>query len=345
MKQKGTTIYDIAQEVGVSAATVSKALSGKGSISFEMVEKIMATAKRLGYIPNIAAKSLKKKESKQVMLVIPSIRDSFFLKIIEPLQSEAAKRGYNLLINGTEDDKDRELQILSRVMDGFIDGIVFDSANYTKEHFEILKTITKPVVLCSFGAINFSKYTLVNDCVESDTKKGIYLSTLHLLEQQCENVAYAGLAKDTETGVVRLEGYKMAMKEYGMEIDESLIFTGGAYVEYGYEVGKEIAKMLQKGRKIEAICAATDQIALGIYDAFEEENIKIPDRVAIIGMDNTYEGRRCYPKLSTVKLAEASLGKTAAELLFERIDGDNSPARRVAFEPSLIIRDSSIIKH
>jgi LacI family transcriptional regulator len=336
-KDKVVTIYDIASKLGISSATVSKVLNGKGNISAKTIEEVLNVSNELGYKPNQAARSLITKKTMQIMLAVPNIKDSFFLKFIEALNNEFRKNGYALLINNTDHQLDEETKILSSLKNNFVDGLVMISINFTETHFNIVKTVKKPVVLCSVGGIGWYKDNVICDCVGVDTQKGIYLSTKHLIEQGYRKIAFLGLPMDTEAGRERYAGYETALKEAGLQIKKSIVYTGGIFDDFGYNCGKEIAA--KKG-EIEAICTSTDQMVMGLYDAFEEENISVPEDIAIIGMDNIPEGRRCHPKLSTVDLSQGDLGDMAAKLLFERIKGDNNTPKKIIFEPRLVIRDS-----
>lgn len=337
-KRKTTTIYDIAIRADVSSATVSKVLNKKGSISIDTQKKIIKIAKELQYTPNPAARSLKTKQTNQIMLSIPSVRDLFFLDMIQIIQSICRKQGYSLLINSTEDGVDEEIKMLANLGNNFIDGLIMVSLDYTKRHFEMIKKINRPVVLCSIGCRVFDEYEMQADFVGVDSKKGIFLATKHLIEQGHTEIGFVGLDVKSQTGNERYFGFIAAMKEYNIEIEEEFIKTGGADEVFGYRVGLEYCKLKKRPT---AICVSADQIVIGMYKAFEKEGINVPDDIAIIGMDDIYIADLIKPKLSSVNLSQKEIGKTAVELLLQRLGGEKGSYKSIIYQPKPIWRESS----
>ena len=335
-RKKASTIYDIAKKTGFTAATVSRTLNNKGYISDEARKTIFSAAEELNYTPNPAARSLKTKKTNQLMLSMPHARDFFYFDMIEAVQNVAKSQGYSLIVNYSEDDKDEELRMLNNVRENFVDGLILISLNFTENHLKEISKINYPIVLSSIsnnwitGETNF-------DYVGADTQKGIYLSTRYLIGQGHTKIGYVGLPSKTQVWDERHRGFCIAMEEAGLDIDKNFVMTGGYKESFGYEAGLRFAGMQDRPT---AICASTDLIVLGLYRAFKQEGLKVPDDVSIIGMDNIVINDMVEPKISSVSISQADIGRTAAEIIFKRLNGSSEPHFNIIFQPSLVIRDS-----
>lgn len=337
-KSRTATIYDIASKAQVSPATVSKVLNNKGSISGDTQKRIMEIAEQLHYIPNPAARYLKTKKTNQIMLAIPNVRDLFFLDMIQVVQNTCQKHDYSLLINSSDDSEHEELKMLDNLGNNFIDGLILVSVNYTQMHLDRIKRIKRPVVLCSIGCEALNEFEPLSDFVGVDSRKGIYLATKHLIAQGHTQIGFVGLDVNNQTGNERYHGFLSAMNESHIPIHEEYVKTGGADEIFGNQVGMEYSVMKNSPT---AICASADQIVIGLYKAFNKSNILIPDDIAIIGMDDTYIDEVIKPKLSSVNLSPSEIGKSAINLLLQRIEGDDSSMKSVIYQPKLVIRESS----
>jgi LacI family transcriptional regulator len=177
------------------------------------------------------------------------------------------------------------------------------------------------------------------DYVGVDSLRGIYMSTKHLIQQGHKKIGYVGLPSKVQIWDERFKGFCLAMEDSGLLIDEKIVITGGYDQNFGYEAGLKLAALDELPT---AICASTDMTVLGLYRAFEEKGISIPNDICIVGMDNIDITTLVRPKISSVAIAQADIGRTAAELIFKRLDGLNEPNRNIIFQPVLIVRESSV---
>lgn len=338
-KGSTVTIYDIASKASVSAATVSKVMNNKGNISEETRNLIFNIAKECGYAPNVAARYLKTMKTNQIMILLPNVSDPFFLDLINEVQSITKEHDYILTINSTDNDQKEELRVLSNLSNQFIDGLIMIALDYTKEHYDILKKINMPVVLCTIGSGAVDHYETICDYVGVDAKKGIYMAVKHLIEQGHRQIGYAGLMVDHHTGHERYQGFVSAMSEFDCPIIQDYIFTGKPLENFGYKVAKAYTKMEAPPT---AVCAASDIIIIGMYKAFEESAVRIPDDIAVIGMDDISLADMLKPSISSVNLAQGQIGKECAEMLYKRINGDKSMYKSIVLQPKLVVRNSSV---
>ena len=334
-----TTIYDIAGYLKISASTVSRALNNKNTVTPKTRKEVIEAAKLLNYVPNIAAQYLKTQKTKQIMISITQLADVFYIDMISAVQAVAKSHGYSLILEYTEEDIEEEIKLIKNVKKNFIDGLIMVSLNFTKEHIKEIKKLHLPIVLSSMCNNRISDGEDLFDYVGVDTKQGIYLSTKHLIEQGHTKIGFIGHDFSTHTGLERYEGFCKAMNEAGLSIEKGYIITGKYIINLGYEAGLIYAKMVDPPT---ALCASADLIVLGLYRAFDQENIIIPDDIAIIGMDNISTTTLVKPKISTVDLSQGEIGRYAANLIFERLEGSKKPSQNIIFKPRLIIRDSSI---
>ncbi len=337
-EKKSATIYDIAQMTGFTAATVSKVLNNKDKISEKTRDKVLEASKELNYFPNPAARSLKTQRTNQVMISIPHMNNAFYFDMIAAIHEVANENNYSLILNYTQESEKEELKMLRNVRENFVDGLILISINFTEKHLNEIKRINQPVVFSSIGVNRIKDDEGLFDFVGVDTRKGIYLAAEHLIKQGHTRIGYVGLPLGTQTGNERYEGFCQAMKQWGLDINHEYVINGGYSRNFGYDAG---IKLFNNGDVPTAICTTSDLIALGLYQAFEEKGIKIPEDVAIVGMDNIDVTTVVRPKLSTVAIASAEIGRTAAELIFKRLNGSDEQHKNIIFQPRLVVRESS----
>lgn len=337
-----TTIYDIAREARVAPGTVSRTLNNIGYIKDETRQRIEKVMQELKYIPNRAARTLKTKKTNLIMLAIPDTDNPFYVDMIKAVQDVAKYNGYSMVLYYTEGKKSDEVKVLRLLHENFADGLILVNFSFTKEHLKEIERINCPLVLSSIcvsglGGGENDRF----DYIGVDTRKGMYLATRHLIAQGHSNIGYIGGLKDIEVFMERYEGYCSAMSDSGLGIKEELIFWKNYSESTGYDAGKHF---LSLGERPTAVCAANDMLAMGALRAFEENGIKVPGDISLVGMDNIEIASRIKPKLTTVFLAQSEIGRSAAELVLNRLKGEEQgPSKKIIFEPRLIVRDSSVM--
>jgi LacI family transcriptional regulator len=335
---KPTTIYDIAQKVNLTPNTVSRVLNNKGYISDKTRSKVLKAAAELNYQPNQIAKSLKTSVTKQIMLAVPFIREAFNFDLIAAVQEVVRSHGYSLVLSYTEADETEELNAMDNLLKNHADGLILTTINISGRLMDKVSHIRKPCVFSCF--CKYSAGDVPFDYVGVDTKKGIYLATRHLIDQGHTKIAYIGPELAALEGRERFEGYCLAMHESGLDVAPSMTLTGGHNDLFGYESGQAL---LRQGNLPTAICAGTDLIVLGLYRIFEQNRVSVPGQVSITGMDNIDICSLVKPKITSVAIGQAEIGRMAAEMLFERlISKEEAGHRIITLEPRLIVRESSV---
>lgn len=330
-----STIYDIAKETGLSPSTVARALRGTGYCSQENREKVLTMAKILDYRPMQAAKTLKTKQTNKILFCIPDITNTFYFKMIIGVTSALEKYNYYTLVFYTRQKLENEFRMIQNLTEHYGDGMIMVSLNVTKELVDAINQCNMPVVLVSRNEHETSKDSFDN--IYTDTEIGIKIATEHLISFGHKRIGYVGGSRKTSLGQVRLQGFRKAMTEAQLDIDERLVMDGNLLRESGYEIG---IRLIQSENLPTGIVFANDLMAIGFMLACEEKGISIPSDVSIIGMDNSEPAIYVRPKLTSIIMHEEDLGRNAAEMLIERILHGRTVRKMVRLKPELAVRES-----
>lgn len=340
-KYKRATIYDVAEYAQVSHGTVSRYINGIGVPKEENRLKIEAAIKELQYTPNRAAQSLKSKKNNIICLAYPESEDPFFYQLMASIQAETKKRGYALMVYHTNADTEEELNILSLMDESFADGLILINYNFTSRHLEAFNKIECPLVISSLCISPYGGTGLDNfDYVGIDGRNALFMSTTNMIENGHRKISFVGGSKDIVVFREQFEGYMSALTVAGIPPDNDYCFFGDYDKAFGYKIGTKIANMDTAARPT-AICTVNDITAIGLMTALRDNNIKIPDDIAVIGVDNISFDVDLNPKLSSVDLLQNEICKCAVNFLIQRINGEDTPAKKIIFQPKLITRGSS----
>lgn len=331
--RKSHTIRDIAREAGVSTATVSRFLNKSGYVDGDTAKRIEYIIDKYDFTPSRTAQSLKTKRSRQIMLVVPDISNPFYSETAKTIQCMAKEKGYMTILYNTNEDALEEINAIKISSEMHIEGIILYSIHVKDRVVNtLLKANIHTVLANSYENCPF-------DSVHGIVGHGTYLAAKHLLELGHRRIAFAGGQKDSVIEARRKYGYLKATEEAGLKPNEDYCFEMGFSEDAGYKAGKYFSALTPLPT---AVCCANDLIALGILAAFNECGIKVPDDIAITGMDNIVFTNTSRPKLTTVTNDSAEFGRNTADLLFDRLEGRYSGAPREVLIPrKLIIREST----
>lgn len=337
-KKHAVTIYDIASRTGVSGATVSKVLNGKGTVAEQTRERILNAAKGLGYSPNVAAKALRQSRSEQILLQIPEFSNLFYFDLVSSVHRVCAQAGYSVVLSIVQDKEPKDWKTFFQSKFNLVDAVIDIAFRFSPAHMEALEQFGKPAAISTVSRFRFPE-KIPFDFVGTDTGEGTYSAASHLISLGHRKIGYIGLSTDIPAGGERLDGYLRALGENGIARDDGCIFTGGYTNRFGYECGMRIAAMV--GSRPTAVCTANDMMAQGVYRAFSEQKIRIPEQIALVSMDNTDIADLLFPTLSSVAIQQSSIGGTAAQYVIDRLNGDKTAPHVTVFRPHLEVRNSS----
>ncbi|WP_308638857.1 LacI family DNA-binding transcriptional regulator [Paenibacillus silvisoli] len=332
-----STIYHIAEQVGVSPSTVSRALSGNGYCGAKTKERILKAAKAMNYAPDHAAKMLKTRRTNKIIFAVPDICNPFYFDMINGINQVLEEHGYLLILFYTKHSLKEELKAVQNVKEKVADGLIMVSFHFCDENIEAINSLSAPVVLTNqyISPEGGDKF----DYVYVDTYAGIMQGTEHLIKQGIERIGYIGGMLNEQTGYQRFCGYRDALLNANIEVDASLAMESNYTESGGYLAAKQL---LMHAEPPQAIVAANDLMALGVMKACEEEGLAIPGDIAIVGMDNTDIASRVHPKLTSVALMQEEIGRNAAQILMNRLHGIPVADREVKLMPRLVVRNSSL---
>lgn len=328
------TIKDVAKMAGVSTSTVSRALSGNAPVDKHTKERVMAAVRELNYKPNVLAKGLKEGRTKAVGLILPNIGNPIFPSVARGVEDIARQRGYTVILCNTDEDRDIEIEYINKLKNRWVDGFIFATAGKDARHILELKADDVPVVLL----VRNIDYKV--DAVVIDNFKASYRATKYLLELGHRDIALINGNPKLSLYSERLEGYKKALVDSGITIDESLIVRGIEGMEEAYIATKELFK---GGVSPDAILATSDPKAYGIMGALKERGLSIPEDIALMGFDNLEMSRFMDPPLTTVSQPWYEMGVTSMNRLLELIDNGKVKGNR-RMEPKVDMLDVHILK-
>ncbi|MEV5025695.1 LacI family DNA-binding transcriptional regulator [Paenibacillus sp. LPE1-1-1.1] len=330
------TIYQIAEQVGVSPSTVSRALSGNGYCGKRTKLKIMEAAKALNYAPDQAAKMLKTRKTNKIIFAVPDICNPFYFDMINGINQVAEEYGYLLILFYTKHRLSEELKAIQNVKERAADGMIMVSFHFCEENIQAINDLSAPVVLTNQYVSPAGEDRF--DYVYVDTFAGTKQGTEHLIQQGMERIAFIGGSLREQTGLQRYGGYREALLEGGLPYADELVKESDYTEAGGYEAAKQL---LLLNNRPQAIVAANDLMAIGVMHACEEAGLSIPRDMAVVGMDNLDISSRVHPKLTSVSLMQEEIGKQAARILMNRLHGNDISDRAVKMMPKLVVRQSS----
>lgn len=328
------SIKDVARAAGVSATTVSHALSGKRKVSPELTMRVRIAMEELGYVPSRSARNLALGRTRIIGLLVPDIGNAFFAELTKGIERVASGEQYNVIIGNTGFDRTGALMYLEMVRSRAVDGVVY-AAGSPFTDIEISRTIgDMPLVLVDEEVAGSSAPLIV-----SENYDGGRLAAEHLLSLGHRDVLVLNAPDELLSGVHRVHGFLEAWYVGGGRTPQSL--EAGFTAEGGQQAVRAHIGDFKAGR-LTAIFAVNDEMAIGALRELREHGINVPGQVSVMGFDDIRSARDVVPALTTVRQDVARLGERAAEILLRILDTGERPAStRVTVPVSLIIREST----
>ena len=324
------TIEDVAKQAGVSITTVSRALNGHPYVSEKTKKLIFSTMEEMNYTPNIIAQQLRGKKTRLIGVIISRVTNPFFAYLVDAIERRASVEGYQVVILQTLEDPDRELNFLKLLDAKQIDGLIMTN---TENNY---KTLKKYIELNQLVVCNRYMYDDEMPIIRIDEQKAAYEGVSHLLERGYRKIGYCtGFEIDQYDN--RLMGYKQALKEYDIPFNEELVFTNVLSINNGKELIRGIENLEIKP---DAIFANGDEVGAGIISQANEQGIKIPNELAVMGFDDQPLASLVSPRMTTIHQPIDELGTYTAQLLIAKLEKKDEPTP-VIFETEVIIREST----
>ena len=324
------TIREIAEIAGVSTATVSRIINGKGEASPETITRVLDLVKKLNYQPNQLAKSLSTRSSNLIAVILPNLTNPFFGELTTALEREAEKFGIQLLICNTDDRRDRVEQLFDFIINHYAFGAVINSMQVNSSDLDRLEE-------AGVRTITVDRASFAHDysAVIVDQEDGFYDATKLLLSRGCSRIALLSGPVDLNLSSDRESGYLRALDD--ARIGDPVVLRGDLTVESGYQ---NVLGYLSRGRLLDGILASNDFMAIGGMRACREFGLAIPDDVKVIGNDDLTLDSYLGPPLSTLSQRRMDVAREVIGELVSRRDDGTAP-RKIVLKPELIVRDTS----
>lgn len=329
---------DVAKLAGVSQPTVSRVLNHTNtsiSISDETREKVMAAVEELDYRPNMTARSLRTQQTNMIAVLIADITNSFYPTIARSIQNIAREEGYDVMIANSDHVYQNEKHFCQAIIQRAVDGVILIPIHLTVADLDDLYQRTNVPISVLGQHIDHPKI----DVVWADDEQAVYNATSWLIhEKGHREVGYVGVPEILPPGPRRYQGFVNAMTAANLQLNDTYIFEGDFTLDGGRRVGRELLKLSQLPS---ALMVANDAMALGVILTLQENGVRIPEDVAIVGFDDIPEAKIIRPALTTIEQDSIDIGSKLAHLLFERIENPDLPSRKLETKNTLIIRDST----
>ncbi len=340
-KKERITIHDIANEIGVTASTVSRALNNHPRISATTKKMVLQAAKAINYKPNRIAAALRQGKSKLLGIIVPTINRNFFSSIVRGIEEHANALDYKVMISQSYDDYKKEVETIDALLDARVDGIMVSLGKNTHEFGHFDSVIQKGIPLVFFDR---TADELLASQVTINDYESAYQATEHLIEQGYRQIVH--FTSHIKIGIYleRLRGYKQALSDNGIKFDQNLIVESNMQLEGGQ---KSASHLLKNKIVFDAIFSASDYAIVGALQELKKNHVRVPEDVGLVGFSNEPFTAFTEPPLSTVDQKAIEMGKVAAELFFELINEEynHKIQTKKILDGNLMIRASSMRKN
>ena len=332
--KRRTSLKDLAKELGVSIATVSRALRSSPEIGLEMQAKVKELAKRLNYRPNPFAQSLRKEAPRVIGVVVPNLVTHYYSAVLDGIEEEARKAGYSIISANTHENSEAEVRAIDNFISLHVEGIIACLAQDTTDysHFEEISNMGIPLVFFGRTCLpeKFSSVMANGDVAAQE-------ATQHLIDTGSRRIAFVGGPNHLDMVKRRKHGYLEALKENRIPIERELVVCEKIDYEWALEA---TTKLLEMDNRPDAILAFNDIITFAAFTAIKQKGLEIPKDVALIGFTDDVHTKYVTPKLSVIEDQSYDMGVQSCQLLLKNIGGDSRIYKKIVPQ-KLVIRETS----
>ena len=335
--KKDVTIYDIAAQLEISVATVSRALRNDPVVSDKTKKRVFELAEQFGYQANQFARSLRQQHTNTIGVIIPRLNSYFMASVIAGIENVANQAGYNLIISQSSESAEREAINIRTMFNNRVDGLLVSLSYLTNnlEPFEKFARKNIPVIFFDRTPEN-SSFTNIR----INNVQAAYEATKHLLSQGRRRIAHVTVSSTQSIYKERFQGYAMALAEFGIPLDKSLIRLADLSMESGTEAVKYL---LNQPNRPEAVFVANDNCAAGCVIGLKAQGIRVPEEIAVVGFNDDPVSRIVEPNLTTIHYPGHEMGELAARSLINHLSGagDIMMTQTILLRSDLVVRQSS----
>ncbi|RBW70694.1 LacI family DNA-binding transcriptional regulator [Bacillus taeanensis] len=333
-KRSRVTLQQVAEHAGVSRATASLIVRGSSKISEKTRKKVLESMRELGYVYDRVAANLRSQRSSTVGLIITDIANPFFSELLIGVHQELEKEGYTVLLGTTFDSDAKQDRLLSTMLEHRVGGVILcPVSDSSKETIDRIKQWDIPIIhaVRELSEVNC-------DYVGIDYKIGAQMAVGHLIRKGHRRIAFLGGSSESSAWQERKRGYCTALKQAGLDIDESLFIENAVTREGGKA---SLQQALRHSNPPTAAFCFNDLVAFGVMQGIKDMGLTPGKDMAVVGFDDVQEASISTPSLTTVSSFARLIGQHAADLLHQRIVNINRERQRIILQPELVVRGSS----
>jgi len=333
MNRPSTTIKQIADATGVHPSTVSRALDPKKRhlVADKVAKRIASQAEALGYQPNRLAANLRLGRSDLIGVLLPDIANPVFAPILGGITEVLSAKGYVPIVADAGNASSQQISFVETLLNQRVDGLILATVSQDDELVGFCIRRGLPVIL-----LNRSEARDRVSSVVSDDDMGMRLAVDHLVDLGHRHIAHVAGPLSTSTGILRRDGFERAMSRHGLQglVREATSYTRQAGAQAA-------AQLLAVGREFTAIAAANDLLALGVLDPLKDRDLRCPDDISIVGHNDMPLMDVVSPPMTTVRIEHREMGRIAARMLLEAINGGSGDIQHIVLRPELVVRRST----
>ncbi|MGX7349219.1 LacI family DNA-binding transcriptional regulator [Dolosicoccus paucivorans] len=319
------TLKDIAKMAGVSTATVSRIINGKGEAKPETIDRVLKLVKELNYQPNRMAQTLSQKKSDLIAIMVPNLSNPFFGELVSAIETEATKNGLEILLCDTNDSREKVEYFLKAIADQYALGAVICTLQVTENDLSFLADRgVRPVT------VDRSYFSHTYSAINVDQMNGAFVATSHLIATGAKHITFIS-GPDDSLSAERIKGYQLALDIN--QLDDGHIVFGDYTLDSGYQLTQEL---LTKPREMDGIFAANDLMALGAIRAIKDMGYRVPEDIKVVGNDDLMIDRFIDPRLTSL----SQENKQVSQLVIEELTKAKKPGKHI-IHPQLMIREST----
>lgn len=327
------TMRDVARAAGVSVATVSRVVNGKGSVTADTQQRVQEAIHRLDYVPHVGARSLTTRRTHVIGVVLPETYGDFFSEIIRGMDRVARPAGYHVLVSGSHSDPEETDEVL-HALHGRVDGLLLMMPGPGLGRLDRRLPKRTPAVLLNGGGAT------AHPSLRVDNRRGARLAVDHLLDLGHRRIAHLCGPEANADAAERRQGYREALAARGIEAEPRLELAGDFREESGFAAGERLARLVPRPT---AVFVANDAMAIGCLAALRARGLEVPRDVSLVGFDDVPNARYLTPALTTVKVPIAEVGAQAMERLLGILTNESDEGERdEVIVPTLSVRASTL---
>ncbi len=333
---KKVTAKQIANILGISTMTVSRALNNRPNVNEKTRKMVVETARELGYFPNHIAKSLVLRKTDTIGVVVPEITHSFFPEVIRGIEEITYRRGYQLILTHSAENSSREEDALTTLTSMQVDGLLISTAQTVEDYGIYQQIINRGLPLVFYDRCVKG---IGASCVSLDDEESACLVTEHLIQHGYKKIAHLSGPERVLIGKARLNGFEKALRNNQIPFNQKLVVEAGLQEQDGYVAMKKLLS-LPKDEWPRAVVAVNDPAAFGAMKAINEVGLSIPGDIAIVGFSDDIRAELIEPPLTTIRQNAYEIGKKAVEKLLDLIENKESGIEEIVVKGELVIRRS-----